>query len=84
MDEPKGAPTHEIAQIYPEVYQGAAGQSSSGIFKYSAKDKFVEYFPQKVVQAGGPPSYSPRRLKSLFRIDEVPSTPPRMISVCVD
>ena len=48
--DPKAVVSYEVSDIYPEVFEGAAGQTSSGIFKYRAKDHFVEHFTPKVVQ----------------------------------
>ena len=50
QDEPREGPTHEIHEIYPENFVGAAGTSSGLLYKQMAKSHVVEYFPEKPVQ----------------------------------
>ena len=49
-DEPHGGPSHQICEIYPEKFEGAAGASSNALFQEKARKLVVEYFPQKEVQ----------------------------------
>jgi len=50
QDEPREGPTHEIHEIFPEKFVGAAGTASSSLFKQMARSEIVEYFPEKLVQ----------------------------------
>eukprot|EP01045_Picozoa_sp_COSAG04_P032108 COSAG04_NODE_6182_length_1391_cov_1.240712_1_plen_105_part_00 len=64
-----------VKEIVAAIYPGC------GAYVFPSTTTPDAEVSKSMAQPSGPPSYSPRRLKSLLTIFDVPSTLPRMISV---